>query len=159
MTRPRTLASHPREFFAFTEELLTHPTRTVDCGGPGPRQAFALRAGMYHFWARLRREVEETGHRPDQLDDLANQLALAGKVGSVADGTLIRALYRIAANTAISIESAAGRNVVRFQPKSATGLAMLLSENLSAPPEPLSDGGAGLLAELEHGRDGSGNLD
>lgn len=156
MTRPRTLASHPREFFAFTEELLTHPARTVDCGGPDPRQAFALRAGMYHFWARLRREVEETGHRPDQLDDLAARLALAGKVGDLADGALIRALYRIAANTSVSIDSTGGRNVVRFQPKSVTGLGALLAENLSAPPEPLSDGGASLLAELEHGPDGVG---
>lgn len=157
MTRPRTLASHPREFFAFTEELLVHPTRTVDCGGPGPRQAFALRAGMYHFWARLRREVEETGHRPDQLDDLANRLALAGKISDLrADGALVRALYRIAANTSISIDLLAGRNVVRFQPKSVTGLGALLAENLSAPPEPLSDGGASLLAELEHGPDVTG---
>src|SRR6267378_742771 len=146
MPRPRTLDAHPREFFAFTEDLLTTPSRTVDCGGPGPRRAFALRAGMYHFWAKLRRAVEEAGHRPDEMDALARGLATAGKLADNADGTLIRALYRVAANTSISIE---GVGTVRFQPKSQTSLAAVLAENLAQPAEPLADGGAGLLAELE----------
>jgi hypothetical protein len=55
-------------------------------------------------------------------------------------------MYRIAANTTISIE---GTSSVRFQPKSATSLASILAENLSVPAEPVEDGGAALLSELE----------
>ncbi len=149
MPRPRTLDAHPREFFAFTEELLTVPTRTVECGGTGPRKAFALRAGMYHFWARLRAEVETRNFNLPELDTLAGMLAAGGKLPDNADGRLVRALYRVAANTSISIE---GVSTVRFQPKSSTSLATILGENLAAPAEPLADGGAGLLDELERGK-------
>jgi len=149
MPRPRTLDAHPREFFAFTEELLTVPSRTVDCGGPGPRKAFALRAGMYHFWSKLRRAVEDAGHRPDEMNTIADHLKAAGKLPDSADGALIRAMYRVAANTSISIEGVA---TVRFQPKSQTSLAAVLAENLSTPAEPVADGGAGLLEELERGK-------
>lgn len=145
MPRPRTLDAHPREFFAFTEELLTLPTRTVECGGPGPRRAFALRAGMYHFWSRLRAEVEARNFSPPELEALARQLSTAGKLPDNADAALIRALYRVAANTSISIE---GTATVRFQPKSSTSLASILAENLTVPAEPV-EGGTALLAELE----------
>jgi hypothetical protein len=101
---------------------------------------------MYHFWARLRRTVEEGGHRPDAMDELARGLSAAGKLPDSADGALIRAMYRVAANTTISIE---GTSTVRFQPKSATSLASILAENLSVPAEPAADGGAALLSELE----------
>jgi len=148
MPRPRTLDAHPQEFFAFTEELLTVPSRTVDCGGPGPRKAFALRAGMYHFWARLRAEVEARKFNLEDLDALASMLVAGGKLPDSADGRLLRALYRVASNTSISIE---GTATVRFQPKSQTSLAAVLAENLATPAEPLADGGAGLLAELERG--------
>lgn len=150
MPRPRTLDAHPREFFAFTEELLTHPSKTIDCGGPGPRRAFALRASMYHFWARLRKVIDDSGHQPAAMDLLAFGLRNAGKLPDNADGALIRALYRVAANTAISIDTPSlGVNVVRFQPRSTTGLAALLAQNLTTPPDSLVDGGASLLAELD----------
>lgn len=154
MPRPRTLDAHPREFFAFTEELLTLPTRTVGCGegGQGSARALALRAGMYHFWAKLRRTVEEAEFRPDRLEALAQALIASGKLPDHADAALIRALFRIAANTALSIvceEGTPARWFLRFLPKSSTSLASLLGENLTAPAEPLADGGAGLLAELE----------
>jgi hypothetical protein len=154
MPRPRTLDAHPREFFAFTEELLTVPSRTVDCGGPGPRKAFALRAGMYHFWARLRTEIEARQFNLTELDALAGMLVAGGKVPDSADGRLLRALYRVASNTSISIE---GTATVRFQPKSQISLAAVLAENLAVPAAPLADGGAGLLAELE--RSGGTKLD
>lgn len=154
MPRPRSLDAHPREFFAFTEELLTHPSKTVDCGGPGPRRAFALRASIYHFWSRLRRVVDDSGHQPAALDLLAFGLRNAGKLPDNANGSLIRALYRVAANTAISIDTPAeGVNVVRFQPRSTTGLAALLAENMTTPPEPVAMSGSALLAELELDKD------
>src|SRR5258706_13968166 len=56
--RPRTLDAHPREFFAFTEELLTVPSRTVDCGGPGPPKAPAPPPRRDHFRARPPAGVE-----------------------------------------------------------------------------------------------------
>jgi hypothetical protein len=145
MPRPRRLDAHAREFFAFTEELLTTPERTIDCGTL--RKAFALRASTYHFWATFRRVVEEGRHRPAEMDSLAWGLVNAGKLRDGSDGSTIRALYRVAANTSIVIEGTAD---VRFIPKSATTLASILAENLARPPEPL-DGGAGLLAELTKG--------
>lgn len=150
MPRPRTLDAHPREFFALTEELLIHPTRTVNCGGPGPRGAFSLRAGAYHFWSRLRREVEETGLRPEALDGLARRLGAAGKLPDSADGPLMRALYRIASNTSIGTPYPDGEVwKLTFFPKSHTSLAAILAENLAAPALPSGDGGAALLAGLE----------
>ena len=154
MPRPRTLDAHPREFFAFTEELLTVPVRTVGCGDGrvGSAKALALRAGMYHFWAKLRTVVEEAEFRPDKLEVLAQALIASGKLPDTADATLLRALFRVAANTALSIHCEEGqpaRWFLRFIPKSSTSLAALLGENLTAPTEPTADGGAGLLAELE----------
>jgi hypothetical protein len=150
MTRPRTLDAHPREFFALTEELLVTPTRTIDCGGPGPRGAFALRAGAYHFWSRLRREIEDTGMRPDALDEMAFRLRAAAKLKDTADGALLRALYRIASNTSIGTPYPDGPSwKLTFFPKSHGTLAGILAENLAAPALPEGDGGAGLLAELE----------
>jgi hypothetical protein len=150
MPRPRTLDAHPREFFALTEELLTTPTRTVDCGGPGPRGAFALRAGAYHFWSRLRREVEESGLRPDKLDELARRLSAAGKLPDSADGTLMRALYRVASNTSIGRPYPDGAVFkMTFFPKSHTSLAAMLAENLARPDEPAGDDGSELLRQIE----------
>lgn len=154
MPRPRTLDAHPREFFAFTEELLTQPARTIPCGegAIGSRRAQSLRSGMYHFWSRFRKTVEDFGFRPEEMNLLAWRLKAAGKLPDHADGALIRAMFRIAANTALSLEctqSAGGPAEwsVRFLSKSSTALAALLAENMATPTEP-AVASAGLLALL-----------
>lgn len=144
MGRPRTLHSHSREFFALTEDLLTVPAQTREC--PSLSSAFTVRAGMYHFWARYRKTVEDCGFRPPDLETLAQSLQAAGKLHEGGDGALIRALYRVACNTSISVE---GKGTVRFHPKSESSVSRILSQAMTLPPEPVGDGGAGLLAQLE----------
>lgn len=153
MPRPRTLDAHPREFFALTEDLLVTPARIIPCGEGkvGARRAQALRAGMYHFWAKLRQAVEDEGFRPDKLETIALALRASGKLPDHADGALVRAMFRIAANTALSIDCLEGSPAqwsVRFLSKSETSVASLIADSLAAPPD-LGDGGAALLSELE----------
>lgn len=150
MPRPRSLSGHAREFFAFTEELLASGgAKSIDCGPgeEGRTQAFVLRAGMYHFWAKLRKEIEATRFNPAALDELAQSLIAAGKLRDMARGFDLRALYRVAANSTISID---GDTVVKFSQKGTTKLAQLLASSLTTlPTSPVEDHGASLLRELD----------